>query len=148
HEALCGLLHDFGAEVVLARAPIAGDPDAIYVHDPTLVSDDGAILLQLGKEGRRVEEPAAAADLEAAGVPIAARLEGPARAEAGDVVWLDERTLLVGRGYRTNGAGIDALARALPGVDVVSFDLPHFRGPGEVLHLMSFISMLDVDLAV
>ena len=63
-------------------------------------------------------------------------------------MWLDERTLLVGRGYRTNDAGIAALAAALPGVDVLAFDLPHFRGRGEVLHLLSLISPLDRDLAV
>ncbi len=89
-----------------------------------------------------------AADLTAAGVPVAARVEAPGTVEGGDTLWLDERTLLVGLGYRTNEAGAAALAAALPGVDVVTFDLPHFRGPGEVLHLMSFISPLAEDLAV
>jgi N-dimethylarginine dimethylaminohydrolase len=54
----------------------------------------------------------------------------------------------VGRGYRTNDAGISALAELLPGVDVVAFDLPHYHGAGEVLHLMSFLSPLDADLAL
>jgi N-dimethylarginine dimethylaminohydrolase len=63
-------------------------------------------------------------------------------------VWLDETTLLVGRGYRTDDAGVTALAGALPGVDVLAFDLPHLHGPGEVLHLMSLLSPLDADLAV
>jgi dimethylargininase len=54
----------------------------------------------------------------------------------------------VGRGYRTNDAGVQALAAALPGVDVIAFDLPHLHGPGEVLHLMSLLSPLDRDLAV
>ncbi|MDQ3822366.1 MAG: arginine deiminase family protein, partial [Actinomycetota bacterium] len=75
-------------------------------------------------------------------------LDAPALAEGGDTVWLDERTLLVGRGYRTNDAGVDALRAALPGVEVIAFDLPHLHGPGEVLHLMSLLSPLDVDLAV
>jgi len=88
------------------------------------------------------------ADLAKAGVPVAARLEPPATAEGGDTVWLDERTLLVGLGYRTNEAGARALVEALPGVDVLTFDLPHFRGSGEVLHLMSFLSPLDRDLAL
>ena len=63
-------------------------------------------------------------------------------------MWLDERTLLVGLGYRTNEAGADALRRALPEVDVLTFDLPHYRGAGEVLHLLSFVSLLDRDLAI
>ena len=89
-----------------------------------------------------------AVDMVEAGLPLAARLEAPAMAEGGDMLWLDERTLLVGRGYRTNDEGVRALADALPDVDVVVFDLPHLRGPGEVLHLMSLLSLLDVDLAV
>jgi dimethylargininase len=68
--------------------------------------------------------------------------------EGGDTLWLDDRTLIVGRGYRTNDEGIRQLTGALPGVDVIAFDLPHLRGAGEVLHLMSLLSPLDVDLAV
>jgi N-dimethylarginine dimethylaminohydrolase len=86
--------------------------------------------------------------LEAAGVPVAAELSGPVLAEGGDTVWLDEATLLVGIGYRTSESSIEALEAAFRGVAVVSFDLPHWNGAGEVLHLMSFISPLDRDLAL
>jgi N-dimethylarginine dimethylaminohydrolase len=148
HEEFCQRLADFGADVVYGRSPVDADPDAIYAHDLSLISDRGAIVLRPGKALRRVETVATAADLEAAGVPVVASLGEPACAEAGDVVWVNERTLVVGRGYRTNEAGIDALRRALPGVEVIAVDLPHFRGPASVLHLMSLISMLDRDLAV
>jgi N-dimethylarginine dimethylaminohydrolase len=148
HEAFRALLEDAGAEVVLAATPLPACPDAIYAYDPALVSDRGAILLRPGKPGRRIEVDAMAADLVEAGVPIAARLEAPATAEGGDTLWLDERTLLVGRGYRTNDAGVAALQEAVPDADVIAFDLPHWRGRGEVMHLMSLISPLDVDLAV
>ena len=148
HEAFCALLADAGAEVVLGETSVPGDLDAIYAYDPALVSDQGAILLRPGKEGRRGEPEAMAADFAAAGVPVAARLDAPATVEGGDTLWLDERTLLVGHGYRTNAAGIQELGAALPGVDVIQFDLPHHHGRGEVLHLMSFISPLAPDLAV
>ena len=148
HEQFCASLGDFGAEVVVGRTRVAGDPDAIYAHDTSLVSDNGAIVLRPGKELRRGEVPAAAADLRAAGVPVIATLDDPACAEGGDIVWLDEQTLLVGWSYRTNGPGIAALQDALPGIDVVVLDLPHHRGAGSVLHLMSVISMLDRDLAL
>ena len=148
HEAFRALLSEAGAEVVVATAPTTPNPDAIYAYDPAIVSDRGAILLRPGKEGRRSEVDAMEADLGAAGVPVAARLAHPATAEGGDTVWLDERTLLVGLGYRTNEAGARALAEALPDVDVLAFDLAHFRGAGEVLHLMSFLSPLDRDLAL
>jgi dimethylargininase len=148
HGAFRAVLEDAGAEVVVAGTPHALDPDAIYAYDPALVADEGAIMLRPGKEGRRGEVDVMAADFVEAGVPIAARLEAPATAEGGDTLWLDETTLLVGRGYRTNDEGIAQLAQALPGVDVVAFDLPHLHGAGEVMHLMSLLSPLDADLAV
>src|ERR671936_1135608 len=148
HEAFAAELAGFGAEVVFAEEPLPGALDSIYAYDPALVADAGAILLRPGKELRRGEPAALGRDLERAGVPIVAQLEPPALAEGGDTLWLDERTLLVGRGYRTNDDGIRQLAEALAGVDVIAFDLPHLRGAGVVLHLMSLVSPLDRDLAV
>jgi dimethylargininase len=148
HAAFASLLADGGAEVVIAETPLPSCPDAIYVYDPAVVTDRGAVLLRPGKEGRRVEVEAMAADLVEAGVPLAASLEPPATAEGGDTLWLDESTLLAGRGYRTNDAGIAALRAAIPDVEIIALDLPHWHGRGEVMHLMSLISPLDVDLAV
>jgi dimethylargininase len=147
HAALCELLAEAGAEVVMGE-PDPENPDAVYAFDPAIVGDAGAILLRPGKPGRRGEVDGIERDLAAAGVPTAARLEAPACAEGGDTMWLDERTLVVGRGFRTNDAGIDALRAALPGVDVLAFDLPYAGGAGEVLHLLSFLSPLDRDLAL
>ena len=147
HEQLCGILEAAGAEVVVSRHD-PGNPDAIYVYDPVLVGAEGAVLLRPGKEGRRGEPSAIAASLAAADVPVATRLEEPVLAEGGDTVWLDERTLLVGIGYRTNSAAVPALADAFPGVEVIAFDLPHWNGSDEVMHLMSFLSPLDGDLAL
>jgi N-dimethylarginine dimethylaminohydrolase len=148
HETFCSVLADAGAEVIFGRTPVDGDLDAIYAHDASFICDDGALVLRPGKELRRAEAAAAARDLEAAGVPVVATMDAPACAEGGDLVWLDERTLLVGRTYRTNAAGISAIAATVPAVDVIALDLPHADGPGSVLHLMSVISMLDRDLAV
>jgi N-dimethylarginine dimethylaminohydrolase len=149
HEAFRELLAEAGAEVVLAATPLGGlDPDAIYTYDVALVADKGAVVLRPGKDGRRLEADAMAADLVEAGIPILSRLEAPATVEGGDTLWLDRRTLLVGLGYRTNEAGARALSAALPGVEVLTYDLPHANGPGEVLHLMSLVSPLDADLAL
>jgi dimethylargininase len=148
HEALRVLLAAAGGEVVVGTTPAGRDPDAIYVYDPVLMTDAGAILLRPGKAARRGEPQLAATDLEAAGVPVVAALGEPALAEGGDMFWLDPETLLVGIGYRTDTAGVDALRDVLPGVRVVAFDLPHLAGPAACTHLMSFISMLDDDLAV
>jgi dimethylargininase len=145
HEALCLLLEEAGAEVVVAAGE-PGNPDAIYVYDPCLVIDEGAVLLRPGKPERLREPDALAADLEHAGVPVAGR-QAEGTAEGGDTVWLDEATLLAGHGYRTDAAGIRAL-EDLTGADVIVFDLPHWHGAGEVMHLMSLISPLDDDLAL
>jgi N-dimethylarginine dimethylaminohydrolase len=86
--------------------------------------------------------------LEDAGVRIAGEIAAPALVEGGDTVWLDGETILVGIGYRTNAAAVEALRAAFPGVEVLPFDLPHWNGRDEVLHLMSFLSPLDRDLAL
>ena len=147
HEALCELLAGAGADVLLAEEPVEDDPDAVYVYDPVLIADDGAVLLRPGKPGRRNEPEALGIDLARVGIPFAGRLGERAQAEGGDLIRLDERTLLVGLGYRTNQAGSDALAE-LTGLDVVRFDLPHWRGEGEVMHLLSLLSPLAEDLVV
>ena len=147
HEAFCVLLEAAGAEVIVS-AHDPGNPDAIYTYDPTLVGAEGAVLLMPGKVGRRSEPGASVPALEAAGVPVSGVIELPATVEGGDTVWLDSDTLLVGIGYRTNPKSVAALESAFPGVEVVTFDLPHWNGAGEVMHLMSFISPLDRDLAL
>ena|SRR5437763_3391586 len=147
HESLCAQLAASGAEVVVGE-PVAAALDSIYAFDSALVSDVGAVVLRSGKALRQVEAAPTAGDMERAGIPVVAVLEPPATVDGGDTVWLDERTLLVGRGYRTNAAGVAALRDALQGVDVVEFDLPHFHGASEVMHLMSLFSLVADDAAV
>ena len=147
HEELRALLEAAGAEVIVSEHD-PGNPDAIYVYDPVLVGDEGAALLRPGKEGRLGEPAGIGQSLEAAGVPIASTMAAPATVEGGDTVWLDHDTLLVGHGYRTGTAGIAALREAFPDVEVIAFDLPHWVGASEVMHLMSLISPLDSDLAL
>jgi dimethylargininase len=144
HARFRAALADAGAEVIEARGE-PGNLDSIYVYDPALVTPGGAILLRPGKAARRDEPEALAADLP---LPMLGRLEGDELAEGGDTVWLDEKTLLVGRTYRTNAAGIEALRRLLPGVDVLAFHLPYFHGAAEVLHLRSLLNPLTPELVV
>ncbi|HET9674760.1 MAG TPA: arginine deiminase family protein [Gaiellaceae bacterium] len=147
HEGFVEALEGAGVEVVVGE-PLDSALDAIYVHDPAAVTSSGVVLLRPGKELRQVEVDAIERDLTAAGIDVIARLEAPATAEGGDMLWLDDRTLVVGRGYRTNDAGIDALLRALPDVEVLAVDLPHYHGRDEVMHMLSLVSPLADDLAV
>jgi N-dimethylarginine dimethylaminohydrolase len=151
HEAFRARLAEVGAEVIVGTTRSGDDPDAIYVYDPVLMSDDGAVLLHPGKRGRRGEPGVAAADLEAAGIPVVASLRDagePAFAEGGDLCWLDRGTLLAGVGYRTTTVGLDALRGLLSDVTIVPFDLPHLSGPAACTHLLSFLSILDEELVV
>ncbi len=150
HDALVGLLKKAGAEVLHHDAPQPGRADAIFVHDPAIVTDRGAILLRMGKELRRGEEGSLRRCLVDLGVPILARLTEPATAEGGDLLWLDPDTLAVGQGFRTNAEGLRQLESVLRGIGVrtLPVPLPYFQGPEACLHLMSLISLLDRDLAV
>jgi dimethylargininase len=148
HEAFCEVLREAGAEVLFANADAAADPDAVYTCDPAIMSDRGALVLRPGKDARRVESSAMTEDFGTLGVPVVLEMAEPATAEGGDTMWLDEGTLLVGRSYRTNDAGIRALRDAMPEVDVLAFDLPHLQGPDACLHLLSLLSPLDRDLVV
>ncbi|HLG54040.1 MAG TPA: arginine deiminase family protein [Vicinamibacterales bacterium] len=151
HDRLVGLLESVGAKVHLLPRDAHTTLDSIYVRDASIVSEQGVILCNMGKP-QRADEPAAQARAIAAGLlrlSVHGRIEPPGVLEGGDVIWLDRRTLVVGRGYRTNAEGVRQL-RALLGdtVDVVEVALPHWRGRHDVMHLMSLISPVDHDMAV
>ena len=151
HDALTAILRRAGAEVIHHEAAPAGESaDAIYVFDPALVTDGGAVILRMGKDLRRGEEEAMARRLAGLAVPILSTLEGAARAEGGDLLWVDERTLAVGQGFRTNAEGLHQLRAALEplGIELIPVELPYFRGPRACLHLLSLVSIVDRDLAV
>ena len=148
HDTLVDMLREADVEIVYHDIPLPEYADAIFVHDPVLVCDKGAIILKMGKDLRQGEEDAMAAALEKLDIPIHYRLHGEACAEGGDLLWIDEKTLAVGQGFRTNGEGLRQLAEALPDVEIVPVQLPYYQGPDACLHLMSFISIIDYDLAV
>ncbi|MHB1067066.1 MAG: dimethylarginine dimethylaminohydrolase family protein [Candidatus Nanopelagicales bacterium] len=149
HADFVDLLRRLGCEV-LALPPAAGMPDACFVYDPAFVVGDGVIELRGAKAVRAGEPPLLATQLADLGIPVVGRLTPPATADGGDMFWLDDRTLAVGRAYRTNQAAIDQLRGLLGarGVNVESFDLPHDLGPEYCLHLMSVVSPVREDLAV
>jgi N-dimethylarginine dimethylaminohydrolase len=136
-----------------ARVEVLGGPgltlDSIYVRDASIVTPRGMVLCRMGKAARHDEPAAQRRRFEELGVAIAGAIEPPGLIEGGDVVWFDAKTVAVGRGYRTNDAGI-AQFRDLLGseIDVVVVPLPHHRGPADVFHLMSIISPVADDLVV
>lgn len=124
--------------------------DSIYTHDPVKMTAKGAILMSMGKESRRHEPQILRQFLTGLDIPILGEINGKGRMEGGDIVWLDHRTAAVAHGYRTNHGGIlqfRELTRDFIG-DLIVVPLPHADGPGECLHLMSIISIVDNNLAV
>lgn len=150
HEALERELQAAGVEVLRIGPADGGSLDAIYIHDASFVTDYGAVCLRMGKSCRAAEPRHHCEFYATLGIPIFGEIEAPGTIEAGDIVWLDPSTLLVGRGYRTNAAGIEQLRTLLAsrGVKVVAAPLPHGTGPGGCLHLMSLISLLDEHTAL
>jgi len=150
HDALAAILRQTGAEVIYHDELLPYHADAIFVHDPAIVTDRGAIILKMGKALRVGEESAIARCFERLGVPIYYTLHGKARAEGGDLLWIDHDTLAVGQGFRTNAEGLRQLKEALGkiGVNIIPVQLPYDKGPASCLHLMSLISLVDHKTAV
>jgi N-dimethylarginine dimethylaminohydrolase len=150
HDTLVTVLRDAGAEVIYHDTFHPEYADAVFVHDPALITHQGAIILRMGKPLRQGEEEALAGCLESLGVPIRYRLHGKARAEGGDLLWVDESTLAVGQGFRTNAEGLRQLEAALRDqpVEMIPVPLPYYHGPEACLHLMSLISIVHHNIAV
>lgn len=150
HRAFVAQLGDLGVEVIDAGVPADGMHDAIFPYDPSFTTDEGLLLCRPGKEPRLPEVRLAREAAQALDIPIVGEIQSPGTAEGGDMFWIDQNTLAVGEGYRTNSAGIDQLQIFLRplGVDVIRVPLPYWHGPAECLHLMSLISPVDVRVAV
>ncbi len=150
HADLCRVLSAAGAEVLHLPAGEGLSMDAVYVHDPSLMTDRGAVILRMGKTARRREARRHASFYGELGIPVLGEIVEPGTVESGDLVWLDEGTVLAGRGYRTNRQGVGQLREILRplGVEVVEAPLPHGRGPADCLHLMSILSLVDTDRAL
>ncbi len=149
HEAFIEVLLDVGCEVDIAPA-LDGLVDAVYMYDSAFVVGSGAIVLHSPKPSRQGESTAAEHALSRAGVPIIGRLDGDARADGGDLMWLEDGTLIAGRTYRTNAQAHRQIAKILAteGASMIRADMPHDRGPDICLHLMSVVSPVDTSLAV
>lgn len=150
HEGLADILKKEGVEVIYHSTPLPRHADAIFVQDPVVMTNYGAMILRMGKPLRNGEEAAIKQTLKDLGIPIFFEMSGNATAEGGDTLWLDESTFLIGRGFRTNQEGIDQIRQALTpkGVNVIQFDLPYDQGKKACLHLQSLISMVDKKKAV
>jgi N-dimethylarginine dimethylaminohydrolase len=150
HQALYRELETAGAEVLDLPPAHELSLDAVYAHDASLLTDFGLIVMRPGKPNRAAEGKCHGSFLQLLGIPMLAKITAPGTTEAGDIVWLDSKTLLIGHSYRTNAAGIAQMRTLLApkGIEVIAAPLPHGAGPSTCLHLMSLISLLDEHTAL
>ncbi len=142
------ILKSFDIEIHTLPADNKTSLDSIYTHDPCLISNSGVILCSMGKQLRKSEPEMIANYFSSIGIPIAGEITPPGNLEGGDIVWIDDRTVAVGVGYRSNLEGINQL-KSILGSDVdtiIPVDLPHWTGPDDCLHLMSNVSPIDSNL--
>ncbi len=150
YASLASLLKREVPEVRLLTGGSGLSLDSVYCRDASIATDFGMILCRMGKAARTGEPALHREVFEKAGIPILGAIEAPGTLEGGDVAWLGPKLLAVGNSYRTNPSGIEQLTSLLApkGIEVLPVDLPHFRGPSDVFHLMSILSPVDRDLAV
>jgi dimethylargininase len=146
HDGLVATLDRLGVSVHVLEDE-TDDPDLVYTFDPLLVADRGAIPLWPGKPNREGEPAVGEEWTRSAGIPTVGRIEAPATIEGGDTFWLRPDLLCIGRTLRTNDAGARQLAEIVGG-DVRVFDVPYWRGPAELVHLLSVVSPVADDLVV
>ncbi|MAT88890.1 MAG: amidinotransferase [Aestuariivita sp.] len=145
HAAFVHALENFGAEVYWMGKDDHGNADAVFTYDASLMTPAGAILMSPGKALRADEQDLHRIFYMKHDIPIIGEIRNKARAEAGDTLWLDDKTLIIGRGFRTNQAGVDQIVNILRpiGIECHVFDLPYYQGQDVCLHLMSLISLVD-----
>lgn len=142
HAAFTDLVTASGAEIHWMDEPDSGNADAVFTFDASIMTPAGAVLMSPGKPLRHQEQELHRTFYRRVGIPVIGEITGEGRCEGGDTLWIDDRTLAVGRGYRTNQSGIEQLRRILGKQDIAvpSFDLPYHQGPAACLHLLSLIS--------
>ena len=148
YESFRSILKENGIEIHDLPANDITSLDSIYTHDPCLISNSGVILCSMGKALRKKEPEMISKYFESLNIPIIGKISPPGKLEGGDIVWIDNRTVAVGVGYRSNLEGIAQLKEILSDdVDeIIPVHLPHWTGPSDCLHLMSNISPIDKDL--
>lgn len=148
-EAFTAILEKFVPTISYLPAADGAGLDSLYTHDPIVPTNKGIIMMNMGKAQRRKEAEAMEAYFRAEGIPVHGWINSPATHEGGDSVWIDGCTLAMARSFRTNDAGVKRMRElAANDFEVLSYGLPYWNGPEECLHIMSFISPVDKDLAV
>lgn len=145
HDRLAETYRSAGVQVHYVEPPSTPDPNQIFAADLLLMTPEGAIVGRPASTVRAGEERWIARRLSEIGIPILRTISGVGTFEGADALWIDPKTLLIGRGLRTNEAGIAQLSELLNpmGIETVVVDLPI-----GTMHLMGMLRIIDRDLAI
>jgi len=148
YNQLTSLIESFGTEILMLPKNDETNLDSIYTHDAGIATSEGMIICNMGKEIRKNEPMALKNFLIENNLPIIGEIKDSGIIEGGDIIWINERTVAVGEGYRTNKKGIQQLRDILGNQvdDIIPVPLPHWLGPENCLHLMSNVSPIDHNL--
>ncbi len=144
HDGIVAAYRDAGVEVVYVSPPTLPTPNQMFVADLMFMTPSGAIVGRPASTVRAGEERWIARRLADLGVPILRTVGGTGTFEGADAMWIDESTVLIGLGLRTNQEGAEQVAATLveQGVTSIIIDLPH-----GAMHLMGSLRIVDRDLA-
>lgn len=145
HLAIAKAFRNLGISVHYVEPETTPPPNLMFCADLFFMTPEGAILARPASTVRAGEERLVARRLSSLGIPILCTLTGNATFEGADAFWIGPKTVLLGRGLRTNTDGINQVSRKLKeiGVDSICVDLPF-----GTMHLMGIIRLLSEDLAV
>ncbi|MFD8736251.1 dimethylargininase [Streptomyces sp. NPDC059618] len=134
-EAYTGALRAHGWETVEVD-PAEDCPDAVFVEDAVVVFRNVALVTRPGAESRRGETHGVEEAVERLGCSVN-RIREPGTLDGGDVLKVGD-TIYVGRGGRTNAAGVQQLRAVFEplGARVVAVPV------SKVLHLKSAVTAL------
>lgn len=147
---LVELIKSFGVDIHFIKNKNELSLDSLYIRDSSIITNHGAIICRMGKKLRREETKSIKKFYIENNVPILGEVSNPGTIEGGDIIWIDDKTIAVGEGYRTNISGINQIKKMLSSfnIKIITVPLPHWKGPDECLHLMSLISPVDTNLYV
>lgn len=120
-------------------------PNQMFVADLIWMTPEGAIVARPASVVRAGEERNVAYRLSSLHIPILRTIRGRATFEGADAQWIDQRTVLIARGLRTNNEGIAQVTSILQELSVTAIpvDLPY-----GTMHLMAMLRIVDRDLAI
>jgi N-dimethylarginine dimethylaminohydrolase len=141
HANYVQFLTDEGVEVILSQDSVC--PNLVFTRDVASVTNTGALLMRPMYPARCFEPVYLKKLFDSMEIPTMEITRGTA--EGGDLVYLDEDTLMIGFGPRTDLDGVMAIRELVCDAvkTILAVPLPSFR-----VHLDGALMILDKDVAI